>query len=105
MAPPDRSNQVVPRAPARYRCPLPGKPAHALERNRLTPPGTLARDVRVVARWRVRDSGERCRLSDTELAGRGGEVERARRTDPDGRLPQMHAVQVLLHDLLLGQVR
>src|SRR5689334_7831883 len=74
---------------------------HARERDCLTTSRPQWRNVRVVARRSVRESGEGGGLSDAELGRRRAEVERARRRDTDGSLPQLYAVQVLLHDLLL----
>jgi len=71
----------------------------------LTTPGARWRHLWVVARWGVREARKRGGLGDADLRRRRAEVERTRCADADGPLPELYAVQVLLHDLLLAQVR
>jgi hypothetical protein len=81
------------------------KETHARERDGLTTPGARWRHLWVVARWGVREARKRGGLGDADLRRRRAEVERTRCADADGPLPELYAVQVLLHDLLLAQAR
>src|SRR4051794_22529093 len=58
----------------------------------------------IVARRRVRETGDRGGLRDAELRRGGAEVERARRADTYRPFAEPNAIQVLFHDLLLAQM-
>ena len=81
------------------------QPMHSLERYRTPDARPGERHLRIVARRRVREASQRRCLTDAQLTRRRIEVERARRGDTDGALPQLDAIEILLEDLSLAEMR
>ena len=52
----------------------------------------------------MRQTGKGCRLANAHVVRRGVEVDRARATHADRPLPQIHAVEILVENLLLVQM-
>src|ERR1041385_2998579 len=68
-------------------------------------PRAPGRDERIVRGRGARQSGEQRGLTQREPPGRRVEVQRGGGIDADRPLPERHAVQVLLEDRLLRQMR
>src|SRR5213594_3037264 len=67
-------------------------------------PCAIGRDEGIVGRGSTGQTCEQRRLAEGEASGSGVEVQGSRGIDANRPLPQRHAVQVLLEDLLLGKM-